>query len=144
MSLSHAIAGGRSELTEMLLAAGADVNGEYFRTHKSPLMAAIHRKDAGLSQMLLAAGAAVYMVHFNSSALPEAVSWGCYPLIQDMINVCGDINAPGPSGGETALTVAVTRGEKVIIQLLIDSGADVNGSPLNPARKSPLEAAVQK
>lgn len=149
-SLHAAIANGRNDITEMLLAAGADVN-TYNHLKKSPLLAAISQKDAHLARKLLAAGAAVNSVieidvslypQYTTTVLPAAVAWGYYPLIRDIINAGADVNAPEGGGGKTALTVAVERGDAATIQLLIDAGADVNDSAATLSGRTALEAAV--
>jgi len=147
-SLHAAIANGRNDITEMLLAAGADVN-TCNHLNESPLLAAIRRKDAHLARKLLAAGAAVNSIETNlylqytATVLPAAVAWGYYPLIRDIINAGAEVNAPEGEGGKTALTVAVERGDAVTIQLLIDAGADVNASAATFFGRTALEAAVR-
>lgn len=149
-SLHAAIANGRNDITEMLLAAGADVN-TCNPVNESPLLAAIRRKDAHLARKLLAAGAAVNAVtpmntysypYSTTTVLPAAVAWGYYSLIRDIINAGADVNAPEGGGGKTALTVAVERRDAVTIQLLIDAGADVNASAATLSGRTALEAAV--
>jgi ankyrin repeat protein len=152
-SLYTAIANDRNDITEMLLAAGADVNPCSYREERSPLLAAIHRKDAHLARKLLAAGVAVNSTNWihmgivhrqcTTTVLPAAVAWGYYPLIRDIISVGAEVNGLGCEEGKTALTVAVERRDAVTIQLLIDAGADVNASAATLFGRTALEAAVQ-
>jgi ankyrin repeat protein len=150
-SLHAAIANGQNDITEMLLAAGADAN-TWNHLGESPLWPAIRRKDAHLARKLLAAGAAVNSVieinvglylQYTTTVLPAAVAWGYYPLIRDIINAGAEVNAPEGKGGKTALTVAVERGDAVTIQLLIDAGADVNAPAATLFGLTALEAAVR-
>jgi ankyrin repeat protein len=142
-SLYNAIANGRNDITEVLLAAGAEVNTGF------PLWAAIRRKDAHLARKLLAAGAAVnaidtsYGRQLTTTVLPAAVAWGYHPLILDIISAGAEVNAPECKESQTALSVAVGRRDVVTIQLLIDAGADVNASAATLFGHTALEAAVR-
>lgn len=140
-SLCYAISKGHSELTEMLLTVGADVNcssASNSTLHRTPLFAAILRKDADLSQRLLASGAAVNTRNIpnysnpyhgmTTSVLPAAVACGNYPLVQGIISAGAEIDAPDSNEGKTALTVAVEKGDFVTIQLLMDASAEVNSA----------------
>ncbi len=116
-ALTVAIAKGRSDITEMLLAAGVDVSGVNCQEIGSPLLEAIRRKDAHLARKLLAAGAAVNARYPSSvsrllcttTVLPAAVAWGYLPLIREIISAGAEVSAPEYEGGKTALTVAVER-----------------------------------
>jgi ankyrin repeat protein len=142
-SLYNAIANGRNDITEVLLAAGAEVNTG------SPLLAAIRRKDAHLARKLLAAGAAVNAFDIShghrltTTVLPATVAWGYHSLIRDIISAGAEVNAPECGEGKTALSVAVERRDVVTIQLLIDAGADVNASAATLFGHTALEAAVR-
>jgi ankyrin repeat protein len=145
-SLHIAIANGRNDIVEMLLAAGAEVNTV------SPLLAAIRRKDAHIARKLLAAGAAVnaiatidtdYGRQYTTTVLPAAVAWGYHPLIRDIISAGAEVSAPECEESQTALSVAVERRDVVAIQLLIDAGADVNASAATLFGRTALEAAVR-
>jgi ankyrin repeat protein len=140
-ALTAAILSARNDATEMLLTAGAmvDLEDDLEEGEICPLSAAISQKSSRLIRRLLAAGAAVNRPRtiwalkdgcFNivSSVLPEVVSWGDHFLIQDIISAGAHVNAPGYPTGETALTVAIQRGDSRILELLIDAGADVNAS----------------
>lgn len=151
-SLRTAIAEGRNDITELLLAAGADVNAD-----GSPLLAAIYQKDVHLARKLLAAGAAVNQESFENmgslvqytslfqhttTVLPAAVAWGYHPLIRDIISAGTEVDAPEFRWGKTALTVAVEEGDAVTIRLLIDAGANVNSSAATVYGPTALEAAL--
>jgi uncharacterized protein len=87
-SLYVAIAYGRNDITEMLLAAGAEVIAESYPQEGDPLLEAVHRKDAHLVRRLLAARAAVNRKGVLSSSpwlestitvLPAVVAWEITP-----------------------------------------------------------------
>ena len=134
--LTAAILFDRNDAVEMLLTAGADVNNDSGNLKFQPLSAAVSRKNSHLVRRLLAAGAAVNQTNmiktfkeeysqFVTTVLPAIVSWGDCFLIQEIINAGADINAPGYPEGETALAVAIQRGDVRIVELLIDAGANV-------------------
>lgn len=147
-SLCSSIAKGWSHITEMLLAAGADVNARSPETGRTPLLEALTRKDADLSRRLLAAGTAVNTQasyenrSYTTSELLEAVEWGHSSLIRDIINMGADLNAPLSRHEKLALTIAVERGDLVGTQLLISAGAYVNASATISSEYTPLVAAV--
>lgn len=142
-----AIANGRSDIVELLLIAGANINRTYCNMDKSAILAAIIKKDSKLAKQLLVAGAAVNGTDFDSSipitttVLPAVVDWGYYPLIQDIINAGAEVDAPEGENGRTALFVAVTKKSKEAIKLLIDAGANVNASGAVISGKTALMAA---
>jgi ankyrin repeat protein len=141
LALTAAILSNRNDATEMLLTAGANVDGEQDldEVEFDPLSAAISQKNSRLIQRLLAAGAAVNRTRVIAgfkgnpfevvvTVLPTVVSWGDHFLIQDIISAGANVNAPGYPEGETALAAAIWRGDTRIVDLLIDAGADVNAN----------------
>ena len=134
-ALTAAILFDQNDAMEMLLSAGANVNGEDSLKFP-PLSAAISRKNSHLVRRLLAAAAAVNNPNMHvtlneeffsvvTTVLPAIVSWGDCFLIHEIINAGADVNAPGYPTGETALAVAIQRGDVRIVELLIDAGANV-------------------
>jgi ankyrin repeat protein len=145
-SLYHAIANGYNKITEILLAAGADVDhGGMFFTAKRPLLEAIRQKDIALSLRLLAAGAIVDYRHDNHtvSVLPHAVACGNYELIKRIIDAGADIDGFSCENKKTPLVVAVEKGDLPAIQLLVDAGADFNASAAQGTGHTALAAAVR-
>lgn len=152
-SLSCAVANRRSDVVDLLLGAGADVNMPKSGTNSTPLFKAILQRDAHLTKRLLAAGAAVNLTisddltkdrPFTTSVLPAAVFWGYSPCIRDIIDAGADVNAPESVTGKTALTVAIENGDFLTTQLLIASGADVNVSAASAIGYPALAASVRK
>jgi ankyrin repeat protein len=105
-----------AHLVRKLLAAGAEVNGDYCS------------KD--------------YSMQFPISVLPSAVVWGHHPSIKDLINAGAEVNAVQKPGGKTALTVAVEKRDVLTIQTLIEAGSDVNAPAALLFGRTALEAAV--
>ncbi|KAK5049042.1 hypothetical protein LTR84_005464 [Exophiala bonariae] len=151
-ALGCAIANGRVEVTDLLLTAGVDVNIPSGDSQSTPLREAICKRDADLIQRLLAAGAAVdtekqsfreIYSPFSASVLPEAVSWGDYSCIRDILDAGADVNALDPLNNKTALMVAVEKNDFPTIHLLIDNGADVNAFAVQAIGYTALVAAVE-
>jgi ankyrin repeat protein len=147
------------ELTDFLLAAGADINAPDSETGNTPLLRAVAIKDAALANRLLAAGASVnskkltwklaeicgkMTSEYTASVLPAAVRWGDFVFIENLISMGADVNGIEPESGNTALTVAVERGDYETIQLLIAAGTNINSPIPRFLGYSALAAAVQK
>lgn len=146
-SLYAAIVQGHKEVTEMLLAAGAAVDGV---DDNSPLLAAIYGGDTCLARKLLAAGARVNSIRqsgdsrfsgITTTLLPAAIASGQQTLIMELISAGAEVNAP--LGGKTPLTVAVAKRDIGIVRLLLDAGADINASVATLNGSTALEAAVR-
>ncbi|OAP61509.1 hypothetical protein AYL99_03712 [Fonsecaea erecta] len=152
-SLYLAIAHEQRDVTEMLLAAGADVNGSRTGraplkvdgewtsgasdTGRTPLFAAINLMDAPLSEILLTSGAAVNVLSSEGhiySVLPLAVARGERRLIKILIDEGAEIDACSRASEsrsndrKSAVTVAAERNDLDSIKLLVEAGADVNAS----------------
>lgn len=146
-ALWTAITNDRNDVVELLLMAGANVNDtEANGLEKSPLLAAILKKDSKLAKQLLIAGAAVNgtgvaAISITTTVLPAVVDWGYHPLIQDIINAGAEVDAPGRLNSKTALFVAVEKKNKEAVKLLIDAGANVNASGAAASGQTALLAA---
>jgi ankyrin repeat protein len=134
-SLGAAIANSQKDVTELLLAVGANVNTESHLFDKSPLLAAIHQKDAHLARKLLDAGA-----ELNGECYSE--THDTWVPVWDIISAGADVNRVQNYGGKTALTVAVEKRDVLTIQTLIEAGSDVNAYANIYSGHTPLEAAV--
>jgi ankyrin repeat protein len=147
------------ELTDFLLAAGADINAPDSEIGNTPLLRAVAMKDAALANRLLAAGASVnskkltrrlteicgnMTSEYTASVLPAAVTWGDFVFIENLISMGADVNGIEPESGKTALTVPVERGDYETIQLLIAAGANINSPIPRFLGYSALAAAVRK
>jgi ankyrin repeat protein len=154
-ALWAAITNGRDDIVELLLMAGANVNGEGdYYLKNSPLLAAIRKKNLHLAKQLLVAGAAVNgraihqlrnysTVIITTTVLPAAVDWGYHPLIEDIIKAGAEIDAPEKGDGATALFVAVEKKDTKSVKLLIDAGANVNTFGVEISGQTALGAASQ-
>ncbi|KIW72763.1 hypothetical protein PV04_00938 [Phialophora macrospora] len=165
-SLYLTIAHKRRYVTEILLAAGADVNGSKngrarfvaydafvkgaSDTGRTPLHAAMYLMDTALSQRLLTSGAAVNVLSSEGhtySVLPLAVAWGQHQLIKILLDkgaetdACSEVSMSSSNDDrKSAVTVAAEKNDLKSIQLLVEAGADVN-APFGGI--TALAAAVQ-
>lgn len=114
---------------------------------KAPLLAAIRKKDAGVTKQLLEAGTDVnggypeweLSITATRTVLPAVVAWGDYTLIELIIEMGAEINGV-LAGGDRALVTAVAKRDTRLINLLIESGADVNAQG---SHQTVLTAAVK-
>ncbi|CZR63647.1 uncharacterized protein PAC_13544 [Phialocephala subalpina] len=127
-ALGHALARFvvNEDIVEDLIAAGADVNRQS-SDYGLPLSTAAS-KNRRLTQRLLDAGA---NVNGQWPGRPTALQQACNGLnidtIQLLLDTGADINAPASADmGRTALQAAVQRGHVPIINLLLQHGADCN------------------
>jgi ankyrin repeat protein len=122
--LHWAAGNGHSDVAEVLLAHGANVNAEdLFHDRETPLASAVRTKGhKDLVEVLLAHGAAV-----DPKTSP-------YQLIASPGGVVGYV------GGETPLDSAVDNGDKDVVQLLLNKGANVNHQSFDGTR--PLHRAA--
>jgi ankyrin repeat protein len=147
-SLYHAIYGGRHQIVEMLLTAGADVCGPS-ETCLTPLSTTVKLRDKNLVRRLLRAGAAVNSIYYNTSkggyvrasVLPAVVRWGDHSLILEIIKAGADVNATKGTRPRTALVIAADKGDVTSVNILINAGADTNHYDV---RNSTLTAAILK
>ncbi|KAH8684351.1 ankyrin repeat-containing domain protein [Tricladium varicosporioides] len=153
-ALQIAIMNDREEIVELLLTAGVDVNDTGQSLEDSPLSEAIKKKNLHLAKQLLVARAAVNgtqqegssrlgVIYITITLLPAVVGWGCYPLVEDIINAGADIDAPDRIYGRTALFTAIEKKDMKLIKLLIDAGANVNTTGALLSGATALKAASQ-
>ncbi|KAI9779165.1 MAG: hypothetical protein M1839_007700 [Geoglossum umbratile] len=133
-SLQRAAESGDEDIVKLLLGRGADVNKN--NGTNSALTNALFRCSGLKSksyhvivQLLLEAGADV-----NFQCKGE-YTWGCplgfaihagsVPMVEQLIELGADINAPAGSWG-TLLGLAISKGDVEISRLLIRHGADIN------------------
>jgi ankyrin repeat protein len=132
--LSAAISGQSLDLIELLLAAGAnpDGNGDAL-----PLAAAVNAADPDLVRLLLNAGADIDRVPPEGySALAQAASLGDLGMVRLLIEAGADVDLQAPSTGWTALHSAAITGSRAVVEALLDAGASpwiTDNSGLAPA-----------
>jgi len=158
--LSYAAESGSPEMVKALLAAKADPNGGKLDT---PLLVAIHQRDAATAELLLQAGAnpnAKSKDDWQPTVLgalgrPVGRGWDTpmfraiatdqFPMVQLLLKFKADPNGLGPDGSPLIFAALPHPG---ILAALLDAGANPN-QPNNYAAngvvqqsESPLMAAV--
>lgn len=124
-ALEGALAGGHIEIAQQLIEHGANVNAKSKR-HGSALCQAAAKGLGHIVEQLLDLGADPNV----AGALHEAVKGGHAGIIQQLIDRGADIDSHSEAHRGTPLCAAVyaTRGE--IVGLLLQNGANVNGTEL--------------
>ena len=138
-------------VVQVLLEAGADVNLTSKRLN--PLIAAFESRNVRIFNFLVKAGADVKCRSSNNGTCLHAVinaypfTTGSYrgPVPADIVNIVEslieagvDVNACS-SQGETALYRASKAGYEQIVRLLLEAGAEIDGSTIH----GPLHAACE-
>ncbi|MEA3397976.1 MAG: ankyrin repeat domain-containing protein, partial [Chloroflexota bacterium] len=147
IALLEATHGGQATMVAALLDAGAHpdaVHGCYTSSdYDTPLHAAAARRDTKIVALLLAHGADVNVVRRKSGATPlYAVLRGGYeeathlPLVRALLDAGADPNLPrgmldfdtrGKNENlRTVLQLAIARGARQTVQLLLEHGADID------------------
>ena len=134
-ALLTAIREGRDEVAKILFDAGANVCAH--PVHELPLLEALKRRNGALIIVLslLDADADCNIGHHSAkgggtekSPIQYAVEWGHRSVIEALIfaranvNACG-LKSPDPAA---ALSIAVKQQDRVLTQLLVDAGADID------------------
>jgi N-acyl-D-amino-acid deacylase len=112
------------ESAKVLIDAGADVNAKSNIGGTPLLTAAAYPGNAPLLRLMLERGAELQTSVFGATALILAALTGDADSIALLLKKGSDPNAPGP-GGFSALHFAVMRGDRRMVQLLIDAGVNV-------------------
>lgn len=126
---------GSFRLVELFLDAGADVNA--MGTTETALQAAAMKGDFDIAQLLIDAGADVNATSpWTSSALQKAVMSKNVALVQILISRGADTNAPNGAQKYTALQLAASENDQVLVDLLLTHGAlDIIPSMLAASRR---------
>ena len=146
ISIHAAAKAGHIEAVKQHLAAGTDVNPEFFYG-EAPLPLALMNGKWEIAEMLIAEGANVnaradYSARLlGYTPLQYAAMEGHKEIAQLLIFKGADVNAKVDFGeAETPLHKAASGGHKEIAQLLIAKGADVNAK--NNIGGTPLDSAI--
>ncbi|KAJ7190338.1 ankyrin repeat-containing domain protein [Mycena pura] len=124
-ALGVALYYGHSEMAQMLIEHGADVNhpgGQY----GNALRMVSAQKQEDLVHLLIEKGANVNASGKHGTALYTASARGHKDIVQLLIRKKADIDSVGGKYG-TPIQVASIRGKIGIVRLLIEAGANVNG-----------------
>jgi len=144
--LYRAAGAGHAEVVRVLIGAGAAVNARVGQYIYTPLHVAASAGHAEVVRVLIAAGADA-KGRYGNALLHKAIDEGHAEIAQGLIAAGADVNAPAPGDffGWTPLhAVSSTHNYncatiEVIVQALIDAGANVNtknlygGTPLGNA-----------
>jgi ankyrin repeat protein len=140
-ALQAASAGGYTEIVQLLLEKGADVN-TYRDEFGSPLGAASCNGHAEVVQLLLRKGANVNAdCSWYGTPLLAATSSGHGEVVRMLLDYDADLEAQDCEYG-TPLHVASSEGYAEIVQILLNKGADVESKSLVYGK--PLETAAYK
>ncbi|KAJ3044589.1 hypothetical protein HDV00_001515 [Rhizophlyctis rosea] len=128
------------EMADFLLGNVVDINGG-----EGPILTAtVQSGDIGLVTQILDRGADVNAVVvstfslWRTTALHEAVSWGFTDVVKLLVERGADPNIGNFREEKTPLYWAVLKGDAIMVQCLLDAGADI----LQKSRQS-LMYAVQ-
>ena len=144
-AMQGAAESGNWEIISMLLRAGAPIN-EPAGTEQgmTALQAACLNGHSMIAGVLLAHGAHL-KAHPSAvgglTPIQAAATHGDIGLVQDLIALGSDINAPATEGGSTALLAAIRHKRLPLLKLLLQHGADVNATA-NGGLQTPLMSAV--
>jgi len=141
--LVQAIENGHLDVVRFLLQAGADVNQNVLGTFGRKAINAARDKPECL-QVLIESGAVEYS-DFDELDLKLAVGRGDLELVHNLLALGFNANMSSliPSDG-TILHMAVAEQDVLLINALLDNGADVNGQndPRILPKATPLQVAV--
>ncbi len=131
--LSHAAFLGRTEVVELLLARGANVNAAT-NDNSTALGVATTEGHLSLVDLLLSHGANVNEPKWSpgrayaETVLQIAARKGYIGLVQKLLSRHADVNARrGIFEGKTALEAAASHGRLDVVQLLLNAGSQTEG-----------------
>ena len=133
--LIRASISGNLEIMQMLINAGADVNGidEWGDT---PLMAAAAFGHVEAAKLLISSGANLDAKKPDeTTALMIAARRGNYEVLKTLITAGADPNI-GLGTGDTALSLAAGAGNVVMVKLLLANGASVDRVAIERAKQN--------
>lgn len=130
-ALQAAAEGGNMEVMNVILKAGADVNGPACQNYgRTALQAAAGRGNLEAVNFLLRAGADVNTAPAECTgrtALRAAAEQGNLEVVGALLKAGADVNTPrGDSNGRAALQAAAEKGHLGVVNVLLAAGADAN------------------
>ncbi len=149
-ALREAVDRGKTEVAKLLMKHGADVNNKD-AYGQSLVMTAVSGNHPGMLEALVAAKADVSAPNqYRITPLAVAAEQGLH-AVKALIAAGAKVNARDTSGG-TALSVAILRGYKEIVETLLAAKADVQRDKEDlltlaadkPEIKAMLEKAMKK
>ena len=131
----------RAEFAEILLAAGADVNGRRKSDGWTPLFTAVDHDALDAIRVLLRHGADMEIrSNDGNTAMHKGANNGHTPAITLLLSSGQNIDTPN-ADGNTPLMVAAWYGQMEVGRFLIGAGADINVR--NKAGRTALDEATR-
>jgi len=113
------------KIAQLLLSKGTDINEQNNYQH-TPLFMAAEDGRKEIVDFLISQGANVNAgCGLEGTALHIAAACGHKEIVEELIISGAGVNKAAGKGGHTPLIVAVLRGNKDVIKLLLDRGAKV-------------------
>jgi len=138
ISILEAVKGADIETVKQHLAAGTDINEKDNLLGQRPLHQAIADGHAEIAKLLIKSGADVNATNnFNTTPLMLAADKS-ESIVKLLIDKGANVNAKGTMDA-TALHNAAGSGNKIVTELLIANGADVNAKMMG--FETPLDSA---
>ena len=141
LHLEDAVYAGYREVVELLMQAGADINGHGGKLRATPLGFAARHGDREKVQWLLELGADPNRRAGNTGTTPLA--WACFeghlPTVEVLLEA-GALVDRGENQDRTPLALAVQKGHEEVVRCLLQFGADINAAWL--PTQAPLYQAV--
>lgn len=124
--LMFALQNGNRRVAELLKQHGARYR-EVGQDGWTPLMSAIEHLDVMRAKQLIAEGADVRVTdNYGVSALTLSSAFGLAEVAEAVIKKGADVNVVDKGWQETPLMYAVENGNKKLVELLVNNGADPN------------------
>ena len=130
-ALEIAIKEGQDEAARMLIDTGIYMGAHEACDRRSPLVQAVNRRNAAFVHLLLKVDVQPYDYGNPrcSKALRNAIEWGDCSIVETLIRAGAAVRCLDSRSSEPALlALAVKRKDHVLVQLLLDAGADVNAN----------------
>ena len=126
-ALIEAVRNGRHDIAETLIHHNCNMNNG--GKSKNALAHACSKNDMPMVQMLITAGAEVsHKASDKAQPLIIAANHGFFEVAEVLINAGADVNAKDQRNNTTAIIAAAKRNDARMISLLVESGADVEGT----------------
>ncbi len=137
--LGMAVSSGHVEVTEFLLARGANIEISWWINGMTPLLLALHSGKVDVAKLLIQKGAKVNVRdRMGHTAFGYAVGGDHRELVSLLLEHGLDLKTRDDKDN-TLLHIAAAAGARQIVELLVSQGADVNA--VNKERLSPLAVA---